>query len=110
MVWHDRELTGSWMLQRNEVQPYRAGRTALGGLPGLVLGLLAAGCGDRYQLGETAHTLDGPVDSPGLDALAVLIVNKAEDTDGSTTHASRFSQSVGDVDGDGYDDWANSSG
>jgi hypothetical protein len=107
MFSHDQEPNGSSMLQRNDAGPCRVDRSARCARAALLLGLMAAGCGDRYQLGETAQTLDDAVASPGLDTLAVLIANGAEDADGVTTHAGPFheSRSVGDVDADGYDDW-----
>src|SRR5687767_13555304 len=107
MFSHDQEPNGPSMLQRNAADPCRVDRSARCARAALLLGLMAAGCGDRYQLGETAQTLDDAVASPGLDTLAVLIANGADDTDGVTTHAGPFheSRSVGDVDADGYDDW-----
>jgi hypothetical protein len=105
MFSHDQEPNGSSMLARNDADPCRVDRSARCARAALLLGLMAAGCGDRYQLGETAQTLDDAVASPGLDTLAVLIAQRAEDTNGVTTHAGPFSRSVGDVDADGYDDW-----
>jgi len=107
MVSHEQSKVSS-MLHACNSSSHRARRRALSALPALVLGLMAAGCGDRYQLGETAQTLDNEESSPGLDSLAVMIVNRAEDTDGVTTHGDFRSRAIGDVDGDGYDDWANS--
>lgn len=80
-----------------------------GTAPCFMLALFAAGCGERYQLGEVAQGLDQPeTGSAGL--FAPVIVDGKEDADADVGIADDLiGAGVGDIDGDGYDDWMSSS-
>lgn len=81
----------------------RAFRTTL---PGVVLALLAHGCGERLELGEIAQEFDEPGSQTG-DLISSLLVDGVEDADAVLEDGAGFRMggSVGDVDGDGYADW-----
>jgi hypothetical protein len=92
----------------------RARRVARSGtpravLPGALLGLFAAACGERYELGELEQTVDQVGADGSIDSIGILIVDGPEDVDvalaSDTEIASWGDDRLGDVDGDGYDDW-----
>jgi hypothetical protein len=80
-------------------------------LPAALLGLLAAACGQRYELGEVEQSFDQVgVGSDGTtESIGVLIADGPEDVDvevGIGTQTDSYGDDrLGDVDGDGYDDW-----
>jgi len=76
-------------------------------LPAALLGLLAAACGQRYDLGELEQRFDQVGADGTTDSIGTLIVDGPEDVDvalGAQT-ASWGDSRLGDIDGDGYDDW-----
>jgi len=78
-------------------------------VPAALLGMLAAACGDRYELGEVVQTLDQVGSDGTTDSIAILVARGPEDVDvrvGIGTQSESFDDDrPGDVDGDGYDDW-----
>jgi hypothetical protein len=74
-------------------------------LPAPLLALLAA-CGGRYEVGETVPPLDR--DNPvAVEAIGKVLVDDIADADAVLAAQTDMSRAgaVGDVNGDGYDDW-----
>jgi hypothetical protein len=68
-----------------------------------MLALIGGGCGTRFEIGEFAQGLDP--DAAGTAAIdAPVLADGPEDAD-ATVDEGRFPRALGDVDGDGYDDW-----
>lgn len=78
----------------------------------MLLALLATGCGERFQLGEVAQELD-PQTGSGAPTLPVLaralpvLADGVEDAD-AALEGGWVGPGLGDVDGDGFDDWMTS--
>jgi hypothetical protein len=78
-------------------------------LPAASLLLLAA-CSPSYELGELLQPIDIPSSPSTAEAISILVADGAEDADatlGADVASSSYwyDDRIGDVDGDGYDDW-----
>jgi hypothetical protein len=79
-------------------------------LSAALLGLLAGACGQRYEIGELLQPIDVVGDGSTSDPIATLVADGVEDADAALgadpqSQADTSGDSIGDVDGDGFDDW-----
>jgi hypothetical protein len=72
--------------------------------------LLAVACGQRYEIGEVLQPLDQVGSEESTQRIATLIADGRDDVDvrvgvGVQSYTGIGENPIGDVDGDGYDDW-----
>jgi VCBS repeat protein len=79
-------------------------------LPASMLLLLAASCGQRYQIGDVIQPLDQVGAEETTELIATLVADGRDDVDvrvgvGVQSSTGMHENPIGDVDGDGHDDW-----
>jgi hypothetical protein len=72
--------------------------------------LLAASCGQRYDIGEVLQPLDQVGSEETTQLIATLVADGRDDVDvrvgvGVQSYTGIHENPIGDVDGDGHDDW-----
>jgi hypothetical protein len=82
--------------------PRHGGRTTLSAL---MLGLLGAACGQRYELGEVVQPFNETGAAADSDLISALVASGPGDADAVMLDVGTALVAVGDVDGDGYADW-----
>jgi hypothetical protein len=102
------------MSHRSKKRSLALGTRAARGTVSMPLLLALAHCGGRYELGEvqplepgaasgSAGSAQGTFEPSGTDKIGHVIIDELTDLDAPLSQYPRGS--VGDVDGDGYDDW-----
>jgi hypothetical protein len=99
------------MLSQSKSTPRSRSNRPIAVLPELMLVLLAAACGERYQLGEVLQPVEAVATNDGTEPFWPVLVDDLGDIDARMAIDARgdrdeyFDYPVGDVDGDGYDDY-----